>query len=84
MSTGAQMLGVMTFVLICDVFIARYVRGLADRIEGGETVASAGTANPIQLRKAATLLVWGMLPLWIVVVLISFGAIPTGIDTIKF
>ena len=84
MSTGAQMLAWMTLALILDVLIGLWFRKAADRIERGETVPSFGAADAVQLRKTATILMWGMLPLWLVVALVAFGVIPTGIDTIKF
>ena len=84
MSTGAKMLALMTLAVILGMLNALYLRRLADRVERGETIPGASNVDPVQMRKSATLLFWGMLPVWIVIALVSFGVIPTGIDTIKF
>ena len=82
MSTGTILFGVITLVMITDVMIAVYFRSLADRVESGETVNN--NIDPPKARKTATLLLVTMPIVWLVVTLISFGVIPSGIEPIKF
>ena len=76
------MLAVISFVALSDVLIALYYRSLADRVEIGETVSS--TIEPAAARKMATLLLVSAPVMWLVIALISFGVIPTGVDPIRF
>jgi hypothetical protein len=82
MSAGLILFGLISVVIVGDVLIALYLRSLADRIESGETVSR--NIDPVGARKTATILI-AMAPLtWLIVALISFGVIPSGIDPIKF
>jgi hypothetical protein len=76
------MLAVISVVALSDMLIALYYRSLADRVESGETITSS--IEPTQARKIATLLLVGAPVMWLIVALISFGVIPSGVDPIKF
>ena len=76
------MLAVISVVALSDMLIALYYRSLADRVESGETITNS--IEPTQARKIATLLLVGAPVMWLVVALISFGVIPSGVDPIKF
>lgn len=82
MSTGAILLGGITLVLVSDLLIALYYRSLADRVESGERVSSS--IDPANARKVAGMLIVSAPLVWLIVALMSFGVIPSGIDPIKF
>ena len=82
MSTGAILLGGITLVLVSDLLIALYYRSLADRVESGERVSSC--IDPANARKVAGMLIVSAPLIWLIVALMSFGVIPSGIDPIKF
>lgn len=82
MSTGAILLGGITLVVVSDLLIALYYRSLADRVESGEKVSSS--IDPANARKIAGLLIVSAPLIWLVVALMSFGVVPSGIDPIKF
>lgn len=82
MSTGAILLGGITLVLVSDLLIALYYRSLADRVESGERVSSS--IDPANARKVAGMLIVSAPLIWLIVALMSFGVIPSGIDPIKF
>ena len=82
MSTGAILFGVITLVTIVDILVALYFRSLAARVENGETVSS--NINPENIGKIANMLLVSAPLIWLVVTLISFGVIPSGIDPIQF
>ena len=82
MSTGAIILAVISVVAVSDLLIGLYFRSLADRVESGETVSSS--IDPANARRTATMLIIFAPVMWLVMALISFGVIPTGIDTIQF
>jgi len=83
MGTGVLILAGITLVLGTDVFMAIYYRGLADRVESGETVRGR-TADPDQMRMIARLLLISAPLIWLVTALFCFGVIPSTIDPIKF
>jgi len=82
MSTGAVMFAGGTFVAVSDILIAIYFRSVADRVESGELVRKE--FDPGNARRFATMMLVSAPLIWIVFVLIAFGVIPAGIDTIKF
>lgn len=82
MSTGAILLGGITLIVVSDLLIALYYRSLADRVESGERVSSS--IEPANARKVAGMLIVSAPLIWLVVALLSFGVIPSGIDPIKF
>jgi hypothetical protein len=81
-STGAILLGGITLVLVSDLLIALYYRSLADRVESGERVSSS--IDPANARKLGGMMIVSAPLIWLVVALMSFGMIPSGIDPIKF
>lgn len=82
MSSGALMLIVISVVAVGDMLIAFYFRSLADRLEMGETIS--GSIDPAGARRMATTMLVGAPLMWLMIALISFGVIPSGIDPIKF
>ena len=82
MTTGAILLGGITLVVVSDLLIALYYRSLADRVESGERVSNS--IDPANARKVATMLIVSAPLIWLIVALMSFGVIPSGIDPIKF
>src|SRR5579864_4520604 len=81
-TTGAILLGGITLVVVSDLLIALYYRSLADRVESGERVSNS--IDPANARKVATMLIVSAPLIWLIVALMSFGVIPSGIDPIKF
>lgn len=82
MSSGALMLIVISVVAVGDMLIAPYFRSLADRVAMGEAVSRG--IDPAGARRIATIMVVGAPLMWLIIALISFGVIPSGIDPIKF
>ena len=82
MSTGGKMLAWATLFVVVNTLLALYFRRTADRVETGELVMEK--ADPQRIRQAAMILLVSGPLLWILFALIAFGAVPTGIDTIKF
>ena len=82
MTTGAILLIVISIVAVSDVLIALYFRGVADRVDNQEVVRVS--FDPAKARQAATMMLFATPVMWIVVALIAFGVIPSGIDTIQF
>ena len=82
MNTTAIILIAISFVVVTDILIALYFRSQADRAESGETISSS--INPEGARKTANLLLISAPILWLIVVLISFGVIPAGLEPPKF
>ncbi len=82
MGTAAFMLVLISVVAVSDVLIALYFRSLADRVEIGETVSSS--VDPAGARKMAAIMLVGAPLMWLIIALISFGVVPSGIDPIKF
>ncbi|HEX5257746.1 MAG TPA: hypothetical protein VFW35_03065 [Sphingomicrobium sp.] len=82
MSSGTILLLVISAVTLADMLFAMYFRSLADRVESGETVSR--NIEPTRARKTATLILINAPIIWVIVALISFGVIPSGIDPVKF
>lgn len=82
MVTGAVLLGVISVVAVSDMLIALYLRSLAERVDSGETISR--NVDPERARRMASVLLLGAPVIWLVVVLISFGVVPSGIEPIRF
>jgi hypothetical protein len=82
MNSGAILLAVMTAVTVVDMAIAVYFRALADRVESGDAVST--TIDPSRTRKMVRLMLINAPIIWLIIALVSFGIIPSGIDPIKF
>ena len=82
MTTGTILLIAISIVVVTDLLIAIYFRNLAERTQSGERVSS--NIDPDGARRLSTLMFLTAPVLWLVVALICFGVIPTGIDTVKF
>jgi hypothetical protein len=82
MSTGTILFGVITLVTVTDIFVALYFRSVPARVENGETVP--GGIDPDNAGKVGNAMLITAPLIWIVVTLICFGVIPSGIDPIKF
>lgn len=76
-----MLLAGISVVTIIDMLVAMYFRSLAERVESGETVSSS--IDPEKARKSATAMLIFAPLMWLVVALMSFGAIPSGIDPIQ-
>jgi hypothetical protein len=82
MNTTAIILVAISAVVLSDILIALYFRSKADRIESGE--ATSSNIDPEGARKTATLLLISAPVLWLIVALICFGVIPSGLAPIQF
>ena len=82
MVTGAVLLGVISVVAVSDMLIALYLRSLAERVDSGDTISR--NVDPERARRMASVLLLGAPVIWLFVVLISFGVIPSGIEPIRF
>ena len=80
--TGAILLGVISIVAVSDMLFALYFRSLADRVESGETISRS--IEPEGARRTASLMLVGAPVMWLIMALISFGVIPSGIEPIRF
>ena len=82
MNTGTILFIAITMVTILDIAMALYFRVLADRVESGQGVGRV--VDPAATRKTAAMLLVMAPVIWLVVTLISFGVIPTGIEPARF
>ena len=82
MSSGAMLLIGISVVTLVDMLLAVHFRSLAERVESGE--AASTSIDPPRARKTATLMLINGPIIWLIVVLVSFGVIPSGIDPVKF
>jgi len=80
--TGAVLLGLISVVAVSDMLLALYFRSLANRVEGAETVS--GTIEPEGARSTATVMFVAAPVMSLVIALISFGVIPSGIEPVRF
>ena len=83
MNTTAMLLIDISAVVVGDILVALYFRSLADKIESGETVAKTNI-EPAAARRMSTLLIISAPVMWLIVVLICFGVIPSGLEPPKF
>ena len=82
MTTGTILLIAISAVTVIDLLIAVYFRNVAERADSGEVIPSS--IDPQGASRMSNLL-FLMAPLmWLIVALISFGVIPSGIDPAKF
>ena len=79
--TGAVLLGVISVVAVSDMLFALYFRGLADRVESGEAVSRS--IDPEGARRTASIMLVAAPVMWLIMALISFGVIPSGIEPIR-
>jgi hypothetical protein len=76
---GALLLGLISLVCVTDLMIAFYFLRMANRADSVVGAApQAGTINPDAARRFARVLFMATPGVWLVVALLSFGAIPVG------
>ncbi|WP_066805864.1 hypothetical protein [Sphingomonas asaccharolytica] len=84
---GAYFLGIVTLILVADLFVALRFRRMADRAENDVGAApKVGSLDPAAARRVARLMLIGAPLLWLFLAAFSFGLFgPTGnIIPIKF
>ena len=81
MNESGVILIAVSVVVVADLLLALYYRNLADRVESGDTTAKI---DPLGARRAAFMLVISAPMMWLIVFLVCFGIIPTGLDPARF
>ena len=82
MTTGTILFIGITAVMVGDILVAFYFRRLADRAESGERVRVG--FDPVGARRVAGMLLVFAPLIWLIMTLIAFGVVPSGIDPVQF
>jgi hypothetical protein len=77
--SGALLLGLVSLICVTDLMIAFYFLRMANQADTMVGAApQAGAINPDAARRFARVLFMATPGVWLVVALLSFGAIPVG------
>ena len=81
MTDGTIVFIAITLVTVTDIAIALVMRSRADQMDSN---IGPVTGNADGMRKIATMLLVFAPLLWLVMTLLSFGIIPSGLDPVQF